>query len=148
MAITASRNLAWQTEPGSGTLNIEATNTTVFYRGGFYMLNTTTGYAAAPADTSGYLWLGICGRQVTGDTGASPVAKVEIITGPLILTYYPVTGASAITNQGTLVYVTDNATLTTSATSNTKAVGYILKWHVSTNCDVYILSPEASRALN
>lgn len=147
MAVTAAQNLSLEPQNNS-TFDIEATNTSVFYRGTFVMYSSTTGYAVVPADTSGFLWGGVCQRTVTGDTSASPVPKVEIVQGPMILRYFDVTGASAVTDQGDLVYCTDNFTLTKSSTSNTKAVGEIIKWYTSTKCDVKLYAPEVSRALN
>lgn len=144
--LTAERNLLIEAQPGSGTLNIEATNGTTFYRGGLLAINTGTGYAVKHADTSGLEWLGVCSRTVTGDTSATPPKKVEVITGPVILRNVAVSGTSAVTHQGDYVYATDDQTLTVSATSNTKPIGIVLKWHVSTTCDVLLFSPQESRA--
>jgi hypothetical protein len=148
VAITASRNLAIEPLGANSTFDIQATNTSVFYAGSFVMYSSTTGYGVIPADTSGFLWGGICQRQVTGDTSATPVPRVEIVRGPMILRDYPVTGATAITDQGDQVYCTDNSTLDKSSTSNTKPVGEILRWNSATKCDVLLYAPEASRAMN
>jgi hypothetical protein len=145
--LSNSRNLATQAGSSIDVRTGDAKNATTFYAGGFVMLNTSTGYIDKAADTANFVHMGICGRQKVGDTSTLP-NDVEIICGPLTLLDYPVTGASAITNQGTLVYATDDQTLTTSATANTKAFGYIAKWNSATKCDVVMLSPEASRALN
>ena len=145
--LTASRSLSISQLAGSSILTGDATNAVTFYRGGFVFLSTSTGYIVKAADTANYIWRGIVGREMTGSTSTTP-NDVEIITGPCILNDYAVTGASAVTNQGTLVYATDDQTLTTSATSNTKAVGEIVKWKTGTTCDVLLYAPEASRALN
>lgn len=145
--LTADRNLQIEAMPGSGTRNVEATNGVTFMRGGLLATSSATGYAVKDADTANYDALGICSRHVVGDTSASPVPKVEVITGPLILRNYPVTGASAVTDQGDYVYATDDQTLTKTATANTKPRGEILKWISSTNCDVLIYAPEVSRAM-
>lgn len=145
--LTASRNLSLSPLPGGSILTGDATNATAFYRGGFVFLSTATGYIVKAADTANYIWRGVVGREMTGSTSTTP-NDVEIITGPMMLNNYAVTGASAVTHQGTLVYATDDQTLTTSATSNTKAVGEIVKWLNSTKCDVLLYAPEASRALN
>lgn len=145
--LTASRNLSLSPLAGGSILTGDATNATTFYRGGFVFLSTATGYIVKAADTANYIWRGVVGREMTGSTSTTP-NDVEIITGPMVLNNYSVTGASAVTNQGTLVYATDDQTLTTSATSNTKAVGEIIKWLNGTKCDVLLYAPEASRALN
>lgn len=146
MAITASRTLTVEPSPGSSIMDMEITNAVQVYAGGFYMMSTATGYVVVPADTANYIWLGIAQRNVLGDTTATPVPKAQISTGPMVLRNYPVTGASSVANQGTYVYCTDNSTLSTSATSNTKPVGQILKWITSTSCDVQLFAPEVSRA--
>lgn len=145
--LTASRNISYSAETASGILTGDAKNATTFYRHSFLMLDTSTGYINKAADTANFIWRGLCGRQVTGDTSATP-NDVEIVTGPLILNSYAVTGASAVTNQGTLVYATDDQTLTLTPTANTKAVGEVVKWLTGTSCDVLIYAPEASRGLN
>lgn len=145
--LTASRNLATQAGSSIDIRTGSAKNATTFYAGSFLMLDISTGYIEKAADTANFVWMGICGRQKVGDTSSEP-NDVEIICGPITLLNYAVTGASAVTNQGDLVYATDDQTLTTSATSNTKAIGYIAKWLTSTSCDVVLFSPEASRALN
>jgi hypothetical protein len=146
MAITYNRNLKLSPQAGAGELNGPATNTSVFYAGTFCMKSSTTGYVVIPADTSGFLWAGIVTRKVTGDTGASPVPKVEYLEGPVILHNYPVTGATAVTDNNDPVYCTDNSTLDKSSTSNTKPVGEILRWLSSTSCDVLLYSGAVSRA--
>lgn len=144
--LTASRSLSTSPMAGSSILTGDATNATTFYRGGFLMLSTSTGYIVKAADTANYIWRGICGREMTGSTSATP-NDVEIITGPTILNSYAVTGTTAVTNNGTLVYATDDQTLTITSTANTKAVGEIVKWLTGTSCDVLLYAPEASRAL-
>lgn len=145
--LTASRNLATQSGNSIDIRTGDAKNATTFYAGSFLMLDISTGYIEKAADTANFVWMGLCTRQKVGDTSTQP-NDVEFVCGPLTLLNYAVTGASAVTNQGDFVYATDDQTLTTSSTSNTKAVGYIGKWNSSTLCDVVLFSPEASRALN
>ncbi len=146
MAITASRTLTTEPAPGSSIMDMEVTNAVQVYAGGFYMMSITTGYVVVPADTAAYVWLGIAQRNALGDTSATPPVKAQFTTGPTVLRNYPVTGVTAVTNQGDYVYCTDNSTLDVSATSNTKPVGSILKWYSGTTCDVQLFSPEVSRA--
>jgi len=146
--IAYNRNLAIFQENAGGVGRGLAKNSTTFYAGTFVMLDIGTGYINNAADTANFVWAGIVQRKVTGDTSASPVPEVTYITGPMTLQNYDVTGASAVTNNGDLVYVTDNNTLTTSSTSNTKAIGCIDKWLVGTKCDVRLFAPEVSRAQN
>jgi hypothetical protein len=146
MAITASRMLTLEPTTASSIMDIEVTNALQTYGGGFYFVDTATGYLVAPADTSTFKWAGIVQRNALGDTAASPKVKAQLTTGPMVLRNYPVTGTTAITNQFTYVYCTDNATLDINATSNTKPVGHVLKWYTGTTCDVQLYAPEVSRA--
>jgi hypothetical protein len=146
--IAYNRNLAIFQENAGGVGRGLAKNATTFYAGTFVMLDISTGYINNAADTANFVWVGIVQRKVTGDTAASPVPEVTYITGPMTLQNYPVTGTSAVTHNGDLVYPSDNNTLTVSAASNIKAIGCIDKWLVGTSCDVRLFSPEVSRAQN
>ncbi len=67
----------------------------------------------------------------------------EIITGPLIMECL-VPGTTARTNDGDVVYATDDQTLALTA-SNIKAIGEIVRWKSGTTCDVLFYAPDVSR---
>lgn len=125
---------------------IQAKNAVQFYAGSLTGIDTNaSGRAARWADTAAFKFLGIANRQVLGNTSASPVPEVEVdMSGP-ILENVPVTGVTAVTDQGAKVYATsDNpgADLTLTPTTNVKAIGVIVRWRTSTRCDVKLFTPE------
>ena len=57
-------------------------------------------------------------------------------------------GVDNIDDVGDLVYMTADDTLTLTATTNTKAIGFVCKYYgSSTLCDVQTFTPGESRAL-
>lgn len=144
--LTVGRNLRIERLPSSGTITGLAKNSTTFYAGSFVCLDISTGYINKAADTANFVWQGLCVRQVAGDTTASPVPEVEIVTGNFILRNYDVVGTSAVTHQGDLVYCLDDNILDLTSSSNLKAMGRIIRWRTGTKCDVYVFTPQESAA--
>ena len=77
-------------------------------------------------------------QEVVGDTSASVPPEANYEVGPKILLQQGVTGASAATDVGRVVYATDDDTLTLTRPTNGTPVGMILGWHTSTICDVLL----------
>lgn len=122
-------------------------NGNVFYRGAYVQLDDTNGIVKEAADISGFVGFGIVTRHVTAD-GANGDNEVEYLVGPMILKRVSVTGVTALTNVGDLVYVTADDTLTITPTSNTKAIGEISRYYgSSTKVDVAVYAPGVSRGL-
>lgn len=110
--------------------------------------NATTanrGYVVRAADTASYAFLGLLlpdgidnDDQVDGDgtiTGAFDI-------GGVILEKIDVTGASSVAQVTAPVYISDDQTLTTSATSNLSAVGRLYQYDTATEQIVRILGFE------
>lgn len=131
---------------GRTGLSIQAKNAVQFYAGSLVAIDlNASGRAARWADTASFKFLGVALQQVLGNTSASPVPEVVVDASGPILENVPVTGVTAVTDQGAKVYCTsDNpgADLTLTPTTNVKAIGVIVRWRTSTRCDVKLFTPE------
>jgi hypothetical protein len=132
-----------------GWRSIPAANGVTFFSGGLVGINSS-GYMVKWANTTGHLFAGILLGPVVGDTSATPVPEGRVDTSGKTIMGCTVAGATTIASTGVLVYCTsDNITdMSTSATSNVKAVGRVARWNSSTNCDVTLFTPEEYMALN
>lgn len=125
---------------GRTTAAIQATTSTTFYGGG--LMGRASGRVVKWADTAGYAFLGYLNRGVVGNTSASPIPEAELDISGTILERVAVTGASAATDVGSLVYGTDDNVLTLTPTVSVGAIGRVIRWHSSTLCDVMLFTPE------
>jgi len=126
--------------------SVPAVNGDILYAGALIGIDSA-GYAAPWADTTNYNFAGVCMKQVTGDTSASPVPEANINTSGMILKKVTVPNASSQTDVGILCYATDDNTLTLSSTSNVNAIGRVSRWYQSTTCDVDLFTPTEYLAL-
>lgn len=146
MSLSADRELEIADNNGT-TLRWPGLNANVFYRGAYVQFDDTNGVVKEAADTSGFVGFGVVTRHVTAD-GANGDNEVCVAVGPMTLKRVAVTGVSALTNNGDLVYATADDTLTTSATANTKAIGEISRYYgSSTKADVLVYGVGVSRGL-
>lgn len=123
------------------------TNANVFYKGAYAFLDNSTGLVVEAADTANFNWLGMVREKVTAD-GAQGDSEVKVMEGGFTLVKVNVTGVDNINDVGDLVYATADDTLTLTATTNTKAIGYVSRYYgSSTLCDVKTFTPGESRAL-
>ena len=122
------------------TIAFQLTNAQVIFAGALIGSDTTTGLAVEWFDTANFIFAGIALRGVTGDTTASPVVDVDVNCGGMLLKKIPVTGVTAITNVGDLVYASDDNTFDVAATSNVAEVGIITRFYSGTTCDVQLFS--------
>jgi len=134
----------------SGSLQgtFEVKNTSVIYPGAFCTFDTTSGlikpYAGAIGDRAVGWSLGVPpvvgSAVITGNT--SPATGYEhprcaIAYGGHTIINCPVTGASAETDQGKPVYVTDDGTYTlTDPTTHRFAIGFVKHYRASGFADV------------
>lgn len=82
-----------------------------------------------------------------GNTSATPVPEAQVETGSHILNKYAVTGVTAITDVGSLVYLaSDDNVLTLTQPNASKPLGWITRWYATTSCDVYVMSWAERRA--
>jgi len=118
------------------------TNTLVVFKGSLLALDDSTGYVVLHSDTAGDLFLGICVGGATGNTTTGVEATIDE-TGATIKRIN-VTGVSAITHVGDLVYcATDNpADFKVAANTNVRACGKITRWYSAAVCDVRLFTPE------
>lgn len=125
---------------GASVMSAKVANAAQIYAGAVIGLKAD-GYADNWDAVTGTTLLGIAQNTVLGDTGATPLPEVEVATDGRILERVAVTGVTAIASTGDLVYATDENTFTLTGTSNGGAIGYIVRWHSSTSCDVKLFTP-------
>lgn len=125
-------------DPGSFALRV--TNGATLYKG--TLVGRKAGLAIEWVGTDTAMeFLGLNGKQVTGNTSAAVPPEAEIDVSGRILRAVTVAGSSAVTNQGALVYASDGDSFTLTATTNGRAVATVLRWHTSTTCDIQLLRP-------
>ncbi len=104
------------------------TNAITVYKGGFYALDKSTGKVAIfNKDSANSVPLGICNEQATGNSAGT--VKASFIVSRVEIKGIAVTGASAITDVGKAVYITDDddnaLTLTAPTTAEKIPFGFI-----------------------
>ncbi len=150
-ALTAASQRRIKPAGASIQRNFRVVNSDTIYFGawvglpGTSALTSSRGYAVPYQDESTLIWLGHAAgaspgdvetnMSVIGDTSESPVPEVVVDIGPLLFEQGTVTGVSAQTDVGDLVYASNDNDLTTTA-SYTPAVGRVVYWHSSTTADV------------
>jgi hypothetical protein len=145
--------LAVDTQPVNGIkgdklYSFKVKNSTAVYLGGLVALDST-GYikpfaAAAGEQPLGRLQptpdpTGQIAPPLTGNTSSSPVPEGTVSLESEILVNVPVTGVTAITDVGKLVFLsTDNlsADLTLTRPARGIPIGKIVRWYSATRCDV------------
>ena len=117
-------------------------NATTLYAGSL-VVTDANGLLDNAADTSGMRFVGILLSDVVGDTSATPPVEGQVDTSGACLLAVPVTGVTARTDVNSLVYTTTGnplADLSTTATTNLKAVGFITRWYSGTTVDVQLFT--------
>ena len=122
------------------TIAFQLTNSQVVFAGALIGIDTSTGLAVEWFDTANFIFAGIALRGATGDTTASPVVDVDVNCGGMLLKKSPVTGVTALTNVGDLVFASDDNTFDVAATSNVAEVGIITRFYSGPTCDVQLFS--------
>jgi hypothetical protein len=107
------------------------------------------GYAMDYTNTGSIRWLGPAVRsnyesaadrdanKVTGATGNSPPPEVWTEGGPIVLEQQNIAGVTAQTNLGQFVYASNDNDLTLTQ-GNTRAIGRIVYFNSTTQCDVLV----------
>lgn len=118
------------------------------------------GYVDKWANTAGHQFLGLLddgyersgpATGIVGNTSDNRIPEAYTDTGGQTLLGVTVTGATQAGVNGPVYCATDNPEedLTTSATANVKAVGWLSRYGGSTSdCDVTLYTPEEHLALN
>lgn len=114
-----------------------------YYKGSLVAHKPSTGHAILWTATAGEPFLGLVETQSTAAAALTPGTLVEVTHGAW-LKRVAVTGASAVTDVGVLVYAADDdsATMTLTPTILAGAVGRVRRWYSSTTCDVQLFTPE------
>lgn len=129
------------------TIAVPIADTEAVFIGGYYAIDS--GVITELTDAAGSNPAGILVEFSDLDTGdgtdtgaaaATPRPEGVLDIGGGVVKEVTVTGASALSDVGTEVYLTgDNlADLTISATTTTPAVGLISRYHSGTTCDVLL----------
>ncbi len=104
----------------------------------FHATAANQGRAFPWNDANGSIPLGFNQQGVTGDASRDNLAQTNI--EGRVIEQLAVTGASAITDVGKWVYMTDDGTFTLTKTTPNIPVGFTTDWYSGTSCDVYMLS--------
>jgi hypothetical protein len=128
---------------GAGSHDGEIVNAAVCYEGGYLMQGgpshataTTTGRIQPYNDEVGSIPFGRCQKGGTGATAANPIPRATSDLEAHILKAVAVTGVTALTDVGKVVYMTDDNTLTLTRPTYGLPVGHIIAWRATTSCDV------------
>ena len=139
---TSVLNRTYSVDPSRVTRVIK--NAEALVTGALLAHNQALGKCEFADDAASLLPIGVCVGQkdgnnllLTGDSGGNYSA---VARGSIVLENVSVTGVSAITDAGKLVYATDGQTLTLTKPSVGVAYGIVTAWRTSTYCDVYLFS--------
>lgn len=158
-ALTAT--LVRKLRSGSRKQSFPIANAVTLYQGSYVAINTSgyvTTYAGAAIDTSraavivGFVqphpYPADLDQSLKGDTALTPVPEATVETAEHILEQVAVTGVTAQSDVGKLVYLNSNDNdLTLTRPQNALALGVIDRWHTSTTSDVRVFSYETRLAL-
>lgn len=101
----------------------------IIYEGAIVGLNSGVARPLVAGDP----FAGICNKKADNASGAQGDVLVEVWrTGDVIM---PVTGVTGLSDIGSLVYASDDDTLTLTSTSNTK-IGKVVDYVSGTTCRV------------
>lgn len=128
-----------------------------FYGGALIALDTGDGYAEHMDDEPGLCFMGICSQFQSSDASRNDDTNATIVSGqnpakiPLLSIFdrlgrnVTVTGATAVTDHGKLVFATDDATMTLTAPADDRGAVGIVWEYVSTGvCHVLFFTPMQS----
>lgn len=137
---TSSREYS---DSGNVSKHVVKTNEDV-YQGTFAAVSLTTGLVENADDVNdlvnGAIFKddSIDGRPLDNKTGDGSVTWT--LSWGKRIPSYPVTGASAVTDFGKLVYATDNQTLTLTRPSAGSPVGRVVRYISGTNCEIQMFT--------
>lgn len=114
---------------------------TKVYEGAFVGLSS--GYARGLV--AGDVFKGIAYKQADNSSGSSGDKRVKVYKDVVI--EIAVTGASAVTDAGSVVYASADDTLTLTASTNSPA-GYIERWITGTTCAVRLYDHSSEQFVN
>lgn len=139
---------------GAKTYSFKIKNASQVYMGSFASIDST-GYLIAFAGAAGEKLVGRVlptpaadsadgTGGLLGNTGVNPVREAMVCMETEVLRNVSVTGASAISDIGTIVYLNSNDNdLTFTRPARGMPFGKVVRWYNSTNCDVLRFSAEA-----
>lgn len=130
------------TRPSSGRDAYALTTSTTIHANSFVGVNDA-GFVKPWANTANFEFLGLCLEAVaSGAALSTPPEQCRIDTSGVTIRNATLTGVGQ-GDVGELVYcATDNpADLTTTATTNVGAIGYIVRYVASNTCDVRLFTP-------
>lgn len=137
---------------GAKTYSFKIKNASQLYMGSFASIDST-GYLIPFGGAAGEKLMGRVlptpasadlSNPLKGNTSLSPIPEATVVMEDEIVCKVAVTGASAITDIGTVVYLnsTDND-LTFTRPARGVPFGTVIRWWSSTTCDVHRFSKEA-----
>lgn len=136
-----SDNLMRQSQ-GLSAYQFVVKNGSTVYAGSLVGLERATGHIVPLDDFADRVYLGVCQEKVVGDGSNRALVSLD----KFILPKVTVTGSSAMTDIGSLVYATDDGTglSLTRPADDAVPIGRVLYWHSSTTCDVAMFDMHTS----
>ncbi len=143
--LTANANYRYSAPRTTNKRSFVVENAEVIYKHAFVCIDAG-GYLDSMDDVAGSRFVGLALEKKTGDTSAAPPVECRVECGGVLLHDVTVATASAVTDNNSPVYASDDATLTLAAATNAQPVGYVDRWISGTTCDVQLYSAEEHAA--
>lgn len=131
MALSADTPRTYADNVDPVFMSLPCTSNVTIYEGSAVAESTTAGTVKALASGDTIFW-GFAHEKVVNASGGSSRCTVRT-EGIVRLT---VSGASAVTDNGALVYASDDGTFTLTSTTAYPVIGRVARWVTSTTCDV------------
>ena len=131
--VRSSRNRGLYSGVGSAT--------SVYFAGAFVGVDTVDGLVKEWADTATFRWLGPVVKKADTNVTDPITPEVNVNTSGIILERTAVTGVTAQSNVGDLVFASTDNDLSTTPSTNVKAIGKIDRFHSGTTVDVALFTP-------
>jgi hypothetical protein len=132
MALSADTPRTYADNVDPVFLSLPCTSNVTIYEGSAVAESTTAGTVKALAASDTVFW-GFAHQQVINPS--SGTKRCTVRTKGIVR--LPVTGASAVTDNGVAVYASDDGTFTLTSSSTFVQIGKVATWITSTTCDVY-----------
>ena len=119
-------------------------------RAGQYVGTNAAGYLVKWADTAGMKFAGLCLEDVLGDTDAVPEPKYARVAddGRTLENVEVASVTQADVNSLVYCETSNPRDMDLTASTNVKAVGYVLRFRAAGFADVRLFTPEEYQALN
>lgn len=142
-AASADLTQVRDTEKAPKSLSVELKNAAQVYLNAYGAIDTSVGRLKAWADGAGEVLLGPIRAGDNygtglGNTSATQIPAASIQADDHLRYGVAVTGTSAVTDHGSLVYLADDQTFTLTRGTLGLPIGFVARWITGTTCDVFV----------